>query len=184
MGPQIPIAIKGQDGLSEMIPYIERFSQPGRWWFAFALFLSFLFLVGFAWTRPNFNREEIPDWRPVLARAEAALERNELYDAKSLYSQAARLASWREDWGGLLAAACGMKALDNDSGPYSSVHTILVRAMMAGESRQSRAGMTAVASAFAAMGEDRAASMVLSRIQTDWPEDTQNSTNVYTGTCW
>jgi len=184
MGPQIPIAIKGQDGLSEMIPYIERFSQPGRWWFAFALFLSFLFLVGFAWMRPDFNREEIPDWRPVLARAEAALERNELYDAKSLYSQAARLASWREDWGGLLAAACGMKALDNDSGPYSNVHTILVRAMMAGESRQSRAGMTAVASAFAAMGEDRAASMVLSRIQTDWPEDTQNSTNVYTGTCW
>ena len=75
MGPQIPIAIKGQDGLSEMIPYIERFSQPGRWWFAFALFLSLLFLVGFTWIRPDFNREEIPDWRPVLARAEAALEK-------------------------------------------------------------------------------------------------------------
>src|SRR5262249_49551156 len=97
---------------------------------------------------------------------------------------AARLASWRDDWGGLLAAACGMKALDNDSGPYSNVHTILVRAMMAGESRQSRAGMTAVARAFAAMGEGRGASMGLGGIQTFWPEDTQNSTNVYTGTCW
>jgi hypothetical protein len=81
-------------------------------------------------------------------------------------------------------AACGMKALGNESGPYSNVHTILVRALMAGESRQSRAGMTAVASAFAAMGEDSAASMVLSRIQADWPEDTQDSTNVYTGACW
>src|SRR5262249_49815385 len=160
MGPQIPIAIKGQDGLSEMIPYIEGFSQPGRWWFAFALFLSFLFLVGFAWMRPDFNREEIHDWRQVLARGDAALDVNELYAAKSLHTQDARLASWRDDWGGLLVAACGMKALDNDSGPYSNVHTVLVRAMMAGESRHSRAGMTAVASAFAAMGEDRAASMV------------------------
>ena len=184
MGPQIPIAIKGQGGLSEMIPYIEKISQSGRWYFAFAVFLSFLFLVGFAWIRPDINREEIPDWRPVLARAEAALEKSELYDAKSLYSQAAHLASWREDWGGLLAAACGMKALDNESGPYSNVHTILVRAMMAGESRQSRAGIAAVARAFAAIGEDKAASMVLSRIQTDWPAGAQDSTNVYTGGCW
>jgi hypothetical protein len=28
MGPQIPIALKGQDGLSEVIPYIEKISQP------------------------------------------------------------------------------------------------------------------------------------------------------------
>ena len=184
MGPQIPIAIKGQDGLSEMIPYIERISQPGRWCFAFAVFLSFLFLVGFAWMRPDFNREEVPDWRPVFARAEASLEKSELYDARSLYSRAAQLASWREDWGGLLAAACGMKILDRQSGPYSNVHTILVRATMAAESGQSREGITAVARAFAAIGQDNAASMALSRIQMSWPEEIQDSANTHPGVCW
>ena len=184
MGPQIPIALKSQDGLSEMIPYIQKIAQPGRWLFGIAVSLSFLFLVGFAWMRPAFNQQEIPDWRPVLSRAEVSMERGELYDARSLYSRAARLASWREDWGGLLAAACGMKMLDNESSPYSNVHTILVRAMMAAESRESRAGIAAVARAFAAMGQDKAASMALGRIQTDWPEQIQDSTNVHTGGCW
>jgi hypothetical protein len=184
MTPQILVAFKSEDRLSQIIPYIDKIAQTGRWWFGIAVSLSFLFLVGFAWMRPDFNQQEIPDWRPVLSRAEASLERGELYDARSLYSRAARLASWREDWGGLLAAACGMKMLDNESGPYSNVHTILVRAMMAGESRQSRAGITAVASAFTAIGEDEAASMVLGRIQTNWPEKMQDSTNVHTGGCW
>lgn len=184
MGPQIPIALKSQDGLSEIIPYIEKIAQPNRWWFGIGVFLSFLFLVGFAWMRPDFNREEIPDWRPVLARAEASLEKRELYDARSFYSRAARLASWREDWGGLLAAACGMKMLDHESGPYSNVHTILVRAMIAAESRESREGIAAVARAFAAMGQDKAASMALGRIQTDWPEKIQYSTNVHMEGCW
>jgi len=134
--------------------------------------------------RPDFNRQEIPDWRPVLALAEASVEKGELYDTRSLYSRAAQLASWREDWGGLLAAACGLKLLDNGSGSYVNVHTILVRAMMAAESRQSRAGIAAVARAFAAIGNDKAASMVLGRIQTDWPEEMQDSTNVHTGSCW
>ena len=112
------------------------------------------------------------------------MEKRELYDARSFYSRAARLASWREDWGGLLAAACGMKMLDHESGPYSNVHTILVRAMMAAESRESRAGIAAVAGAFAAIGQDKAASMALGRIQTDWPEKIQDSTNVRIGNCW
>ena len=184
MGQQIPIALKGHDGLSEIIPYIEKIAQSGRWWFAIAVFLPFLFLVVFAWMRPDFNREEIPDWKPVLARAQASVEKSELYDARSFYSRAAQLASWREDWGGLLAAACGMKMLDNESSPYSNVHTILVRAMMAAESRESRAGIAAVARAFAATGQDKAASMALGRIQTDWPEQIQDSTNVHTGGCW
>jgi hypothetical protein len=183
MGPQIPTALESQNRLSDIIPSIE-IAQPSRWSFGIGLFLSFLFLVGFAWMRPEFNREEIPDWRPVLARAEASLEKRELYDARSFYSRAARLASWREDWGGLLAAACGMKMLDHESGPYSNVHTILVRAMMAAESRESRAGIAAVARAFAAMGQDKAASMVLGRIQTDWPEKIQDATNVHMGSCW
>jgi hypothetical protein len=74
--------------------------------------------------------------------------------------------------------------LDNESSPYSNVHTILVRAMMAAESRESRAGIAAVARAFAAMGQDKAASMALGRIQMDWPEQIQDSTNVHTGGCW
>jgi hypothetical protein len=198
MGPQITIALKGHDRLSEMIPRIEKIAQWGRrWGFAIAIFLPFLFLVAFsitysgmhnrgedgggeilkssspagAFMRPDFNRQEIPDWRPVLALAEASVEKGELYDTRSLYSRAAQLASWREDWGGLLAAACGLKLLDNGSGSYVNVHTILVRAMMAAESRQSRAGIAAVARAFAAIGNDKAASMVLGRIQTDWPEE-------------
>jgi len=152
--------------------------------FAIGVFLSFLFLVGFAWMRPDFNREAIPDWKPVLARAEAALENRELYDARSLYSRAAQLASWQEDWRGLLAAACGMKILDRQSGPYSNVHTILVRAMMAAESGHSREGINAVARAFAAVGQDQAASMALSRIQMSWPEEIQDSGNVNTAGCW
>jgi hypothetical protein len=165
--------------------YAENIARLARLFaFAIAVFLPFSFLVAFALTRPDFNRQEIPHWRPVLALAEASAAKGELYDARSLYSRAAQLASWREDWGGLLVAACGMKLLDNSSGPYFNVHTTLVRAMMAGESRQSRAGIVAVARAFAAMGNDEAASMALGRIQTDWPEEMHDSTNAHAGSCW
>ena len=184
MASQILVTSNSEDRLNQTIPYIEKIAQPGRWWFAIAIFLSFFFMVGFALRRPDFNWQEIPDWRPVLALADASLENGELYDARSLYSRAARLASWREDLGGLLAAACGMKLLDNASGSYFNVETILVRAMMAGESRQSRAGLVEVARAFAAIGKDDAASMVLGRIQTDWPEEVQDSTDVQLAGCW
>ena len=184
MASQILVTSNSEDRLSQMIPYIESIARPGRWWFAVAIFLSFFFMVGFALMRPDFNRQEIPDWRPVLALAEVSVEKGELYDARSLYARAARLASRRDDWGGLLAAACGMKLLDNASGSYFNVHTTLVHAMMAAESRQSRAGIAEVSRAFAAMGNDEAASMVLGRIQTDWPAETQESTNVHIGGCW
>ena len=77
-----------------------------------------------------------------------------------------------------------MKLLDSASGSYFNVETILVRAMMAAESRQSRAGIAEVARAFAAIGKDDAASMALGRIQTDWPEEMQGSTNVHIHGCW
>jgi hypothetical protein len=60
-------------------PRSER-NRRTRWWFAIAypaVFLPFLFLLTFAWMRPDFNRQEIPDWKPVLALAEASLERFE-----------------------------------------------------------------------------------------------------------
>jgi hypothetical protein len=183
MASQILVASNSRDRLS--FPYSENIAQLGRWFaFAIAVFLPYLFLVAFALIRPDFNRQEIPDWKPVLALAEASVAKGDLSDARSLYSRAAQLASWREDWGGILAAGCGMKLLDNASGSYFNVHTTLVHAMMAAESTQSRAGIAQVSRAFAAMGNDEAASMALGRIKTDWPEEMQDSTNVHTGACW
>jgi hypothetical protein len=49
---------------------------------------------------------------------------------------------------------------------------VLVRAMMAAESRQSRAGIAAVAKAFKSIGQHKAAAMVLGRVRGDWPEQT------------
>jgi hypothetical protein len=79
MASQILVTSNSEDRLNPMIPYMEKIAQPGRWWFAVAIFLSFFFMVGFALMRPDFNRQEIPDWRPVLALADASLGKGELY---------------------------------------------------------------------------------------------------------
>ena len=110
----------------------------------------------------------MPDWKPVLALADAAQEKGDLYYAKILYLQGGKFAVWRDDWAGLLAAACGIKKLERERGPYSSTNALLLRAMVAAEKRQSRSGLVAVAKAFAALGDDKVASMVLSRIGTKW----------------
>ena len=47
--------------------------------------------------------------------------------------------------------------------------------MVAAEKRQSRLGLVAVAKAFAALGEDKVASMALSRIGKNWVEETNDS---------
>jgi hypothetical protein len=73
MASQILVTSNSEDRLNPIIPYIEKIAQPGRWWFAVLIFLSFFFMVGFAFMRPDFNRQEIPDWRPVLALADASL---------------------------------------------------------------------------------------------------------------
>src|SRR5262249_57501 len=90
------------------------------------LFLPFLFLAALAWTRCDFSGREIPDWKPVLALADAARERGDLYYSKSLYSQAGRLAASREDLGGFLSTPCGMKQLEKKERAYSSTHTPLL----------------------------------------------------------
>jgi hypothetical protein len=144
----------------------------------------FLLMVVLAWLHPDLSRTEIPDWRPTLALADAAWERGDLYAARSLYLQLDQIASWQEDWEGLMAAACGIKRLDGTEGPYSKTFAILIRAVRAAESRQSRAGIVAVAGAFAAAGHDKAASMVLSRISPDWPEELLDSSNVGAVGCW
>ena len=146
--------------------------------------LSFVFLAALAWTRRDFNGREIPDWKPVLVLADTARERGDLYYAKSLYLQVGRLAAWRDDWAGLLAAACGIKKPDRERGRYSATNMLLLRAMVAAETKQSRSGMAAVGKAFSALGKDRVASMVLSRIRTNWVDKTDDSADVASPGCW
>jgi len=149
-----------------------------------AVLLLFLFLAALAWMQCDFSGREITDWKPVLELAEAARERGDLYYAKSLYLQVGRLAAGRDDWEGLLAAACGMKKLDRQRGRYSATNTLLLRAMVAAETSQSRSGMAAVGKAFSALGEDKVASMVLSRIGTNWVDKTDESPDVASPGCW
>lgn len=120
---------------------------------------------------PEWRRHEPPDWRPLYDRGEAAAAREDRYEARYFYVNAARAASWAEDWRGLLAAACGMRKLDGAPQPSEAVHGLLLRAMIAAETRRSRAGLGAVAQAFAAVGEAAAAAMVLKRRGDDWPEE-------------
>jgi hypothetical protein len=157
------------------------------WWRVFgylAAILPVLLIVALAWVRPDLNRLETLDWKPVIALADASWGKGDLYGARHLYLQADRIASWQQDWEGLVAAACGMKRLDGAEGPYAKTSEILVRAMMAAESKQSRTGIFAVARAFATIGEHKAATMVLSRFRAHWPQETRDSVNLVAVDCW
>jgi hypothetical protein len=149
-----------------------------------ASLFAFLVLAALTWTQCDFSGQENPDWKPVIALADAAQEKGDLYYAKHLYLQAGKFAVWRDDWAGLLAAACGTKTLERERGPYPSTNALLLRAMVAAEKRQSRSGLVAVAKAFAALGEDNVASMVLSRIGKDWVEATNDSADIVSAGCW
>src|SRR5262249_47261989 len=98
-----------------------------------AILLALLVLAALAWTQCDFSGRGIPDWKSVLALADAAQEKGDLYYAKSLYLQGGRLAVWRDDWAGLLAAACGIRKLEREKGPYSFTNALLLRAMVAAE---------------------------------------------------
>jgi hypothetical protein len=155
---------------------LESECRPPVWWRAIAYIaavLPFLFLVALAWLRPEFNRPEAADWRLTFATANAAREQGRFYDARHLYLQVERLSAWHQDWEGLLAAACGIRGLDRENGPYSKSFQILLRALIAAQDKQSRQAMTAVAKAFALMGEHRAADMALAQIRSDWPAETE-----------
>jgi len=144
----------------------------------------FLVLAALTWTQCDFSRRQNPDWKPVLALADAAREKGDLDYAKHLYLQGGKFAVWRDDWAGLLAAACGTKRLERERGPYSSTNALLLRAMVAAEKKQSRSGLVAVAKAFAVLGDDKIASMVLSLIEKDWVEETHDSAAVVSHGCW
>src|SRR5262245_62174719 len=149
-----------------------------------ASLLAFLILAALTWTQCDFIGREIPDWKPVLALADAAQEKGDLYYAKQLYLQAGKFAVWRDDWAGLLAAACGIKTLERERGPYSSTNALLLSAIVAAEKSKSRSGLAAVAKAFAALGHDEVASMVLSLVGKDWVEEANDSTNIVSPGCW
>jgi hypothetical protein len=140
--------------------------------------LPLLVMIVLARMYPDLNRQEIPDWKPVISLAEESWNKRDLYQARHLYLQAGRIASWRQDWAGLVAAACGIYRLDGINGPYSKAFSILIRATIAAEARQSRRGILTIAKAFALIGADQVATAVLARIQTSWPDETNDSGNI------
>ena len=138
-----------------------------------------------SWWRLSIQEREFGDWRQVFTQAERLREEGDLYQAKVFYSQAGRIANWHRDWQGLLAVTCGMKKLDGAGDPFRMTYALLLRAMVAAERKQSRAGIHAVAKAFTAIGERRSASLTLSRSEKDWAAQTDESSfdAVWWG-CW
>src|SRR5215471_17170418 len=176
----------GRQALPSAQPHSEQ-EHRANWWCRItytAVLLSILFLGILAWRSLDFSNPDIPDWKPVLALADTAQEKGDLYYAKSLYLQAGSHAARREDWEGLIAVACAIYKLDKQKDHYSPTNQFLLRAMLAAEMKQSRSGMAAVAKAFMGLGDDNVASMVLSRIQKDWTENATDSANVLSPGCW
>jgi hypothetical protein len=165
-------------------------SEEGRraaWWRTIGyatVILPFLLMLALAWLRPEFNRSEPPDWKPVVVRANAALEKGDLYEATYLYGQVDQIASWKQEWEGLIAAACGLKKLEGVSGPYSRSLTILLRATMIAENKQSRQGMVTIAQAVQVMGKHEAASKIMARIRSDWPKEMQEPADTSAAECF
>jgi hypothetical protein len=130
-----------------------------------------LLLLVLARLYPDLNRTEIPDWRPLISLADEASNRGDRYQARHLYLQVDRVAYWRKDWEGLVAAACRINQLDGVTRPYSRALSILFRASTTAERAQSRRGLVTVAKSLSLLGSDEAASAVLARIQPSWPEE-------------
>ena len=130
-----------------------------------------LVMIVLASLYPDLNRTEISDWRPLISRADEASNRGDRHRARGLYLQVDRVAYWRKDWEGLVAAACRINALDGVNLPYSKAISILFRASTTAERAQSRRGLTTVAKSFSLLGSDEAASAVLARIQPGWPNE-------------
>jgi hypothetical protein len=157
-----------------------------KWWGVIAyatLFVSVLLLMVLT-LRPNNPSGRETDWKQLLASANTERGRGNLYHAKVLYAQAGRIAALNENWAGLLSVACGMKMLERHIGRHSSTNALLLRAMIAAETRQSRAGMTKVAKAFEALGENKVAIMALSRIGENWPQQVNDPEDLDSLGCW
>jgi hypothetical protein len=116
----------------------------------------------------DFNRSETPDWRPLISVGDKAMTSGDRYEARRLYLQADRVAYWRKDWEGLVAAACRINKLDGVSRPSSKAVSILFRASATAELVQSYRGLATVALSLSMLGSDAASSAVLNRVQPHW----------------
>jgi hypothetical protein len=130
-----------------------------------------LLLIVLASVYPDINRTAIPDWRPLISRADEASNSGDRHEARRLYLQVDRVAYWRKDWEGLVAAAGGLNKLDGVNRSYSKSLSILFRAAGTAELAQSRRGLATVAKSLSLLGSDEAASAVLARIQPSWPNE-------------
>src|SRR5918999_1554079 len=106
---------------------------PWRMTMYLAALLPLLLLLVVAKLNPHLNRAEIADWRPLISRADEARMSGERYRSRHLYLQAQRIATWRDDWAGLVAAGCGIYRLDGVDGPYSKPYALLIRAALVAE---------------------------------------------------
>jgi hypothetical protein len=135
------------------------------------------------WAHPEWRRHDLPDWRPLVERGDAAAAGDDRYAARHLYVDAARAASSAEDWKGLLVAACGMKKIDGMARAHANTHFILVRAMAIVETRRSRSGVEQVARAFSAVGEKEVAEALLARVKPEWPH-AADAHDAAAADCW
>ena len=174
--------------LSIAQPHSRENLRAKSWWAipCRASLLAFLVLAALTWSQCDFSGREIPDWKPVVALADAAQEKGgDLYYAKSLYLQGGRLAVWRDDRAGLKSPPhAGLRSWKEKEVLIPRTNALLLRAMVAAEKRQNGLGLVAVAKAFAALGEDKVASMVLSRIGKNWVEQTNDSADIISPGCW
>ena len=136
-----------------------------------AALLPLLLLLVVAKLYSDLNLAEIPDWRPLISRAEEARMTGDRDRSRHLYLQAQRVANWRDDWAGLVAAACGIYRLDGVGGPYAKPYALLVRAALVAERVGSRRGIGTVTRAFALIGAEKAAQAVLGRSRPNWPDE-------------
>ncbi|HEX2225861.1 MAG TPA: hypothetical protein VHM64_01890 [Candidatus Binatia bacterium] len=136
-----------------------------------AALLPLLLLLVVAKLNPDLNRTATPDWRALISRAEEARITEDWYRSRHLYLQAQRIATWRDDWAGLVAAACGIYRLDGVEGPYSKPYALLVRAALIAERAKSRRGIDIVTRAFALIGAEKAAQAVSGRSRPNWPDE-------------
>ena len=121
--------------------------------YVMAAVLPLLLLIVVARFDPELNRSESTDWNSLISRADEALSRGDRYEARRLYVQVDRVAYWRNDWQGLVAAACRINKLDGVNRPYSKSLAILFRASTIAERGQSRQGL---AKSLSLLGSDEA----------------------------
>lgn len=134
-------------------------------------------------TEPSRDTERaIIAWKRALEQAEISSKRGDLHGALNSYEYAARLTASVDDWRGLLAVACGLQKMGDSLEPAMNSHTVLTRAMLAAQRKQSTDGLETVATAFKATGE-WFASLALSRIR-ESRFGKQMARDLKSETCW